>query len=149
MKQGLGDLVKTADFEQKTAEEKESVLVRARVFYFNRFAIIFTVPSTRLLTRLRHRITSSNITVEDVQSTAVPSVADASASSSEEQATPSEGVSEPHILSFAELKELIEQGKTDQIPNNRTIPETLNVCTSMTVVDDTDTDAARYVAWTA
>lgn len=32
-----------------------------------------------------------------------------------------------HTLTFAELKDLIEQGKTDQIPNNRVIPEALNV----------------------
>ena len=36
-------------------------------------------------------------------------------------------VDEPRTLSFAELKELIEQGKTDQIPNNRVIPNDLNV----------------------
>jgi len=30
-------------------------------------------------------------------------------------------------LSFAELKALIEQGKTDGIPNNKFIPNTLNV----------------------
>lgn len=29
-------------------------------------------------------------------------------------------------LSFAELKALIEQGKTDGIPNNKLIPDTLN-----------------------
>jgi len=34
---------------------------------------------------------------------------------------------ESRTLTFAELKELIEQGKTDQIPNNRPIPEAINV----------------------
>ena len=34
---------------------------------------------------------------------------------------------EGRVLSFAELKELIEQGKTDQIPNNEHIPDDLNV----------------------
>ena len=34
---------------------------------------------------------------------------------------------EPRTLSFAELKTLIEQGKTDQIPNNRDIPNELSV----------------------
>jgi hypothetical protein len=34
---------------------------------------------------------------------------------------------EPRVLTFAELKELIQQGKTDQIPNNRIVPEGLNV----------------------
>jgi hypothetical protein len=34
---------------------------------------------------------------------------------------------EPHILTFAEIKELIETGRLDQIPNNKTIPNALNV----------------------
>lgn len=34
---------------------------------------------------------------------------------------------ESRALTFAELKELIEQGKTDNIPNNRLIPDNLNV----------------------
>ena len=34
---------------------------------------------------------------------------------------------EAPALSFAELKALIEQGKTDGIPNNKFIPNTLNV----------------------
>jgi hypothetical protein len=32
-----------------------------------------------------------------------------------------------HILTLAELKELIESGNMDKIPNNKIIPETLNV----------------------
>ena len=36
-------------------------------------------------------------------------------------------VPEPRILSFAEMKELIQQGKTDQIPNNKIIPNDLSV----------------------
>jgi hypothetical protein len=34
---------------------------------------------------------------------------------------------EDHVLTFAELKELIESGNMDKIPNNKIIPETLNV----------------------
>ena len=34
---------------------------------------------------------------------------------------------ETRILTFAELKELIESGKMDQIPNNKVISEALNV----------------------
>lgn len=36
----------------------------------------------------------------------------------------------PRVLSFAELKELIESGRVDQIPNNKFIPEKLSVSTS-------------------
>jgi len=34
---------------------------------------------------------------------------------------------EARTLTFAELKALIEQGKTDGIPNNKLIPDTINV----------------------
>ena len=37
---------------------------------------------------------------------------------------------EAHILTFAELKALIEQGKTDGIPNNKLIPNILSVSSS-------------------
>ena len=38
-----------------------------------------------------------------------------------------EGDGESRTLTFAELKDLIEQGKTGDIPNNRIIPEAINV----------------------
>jgi len=34
---------------------------------------------------------------------------------------------ENRVLTFAELKGLIESGNLDKIPNNKIIPETLNV----------------------
>jgi hypothetical protein len=34
---------------------------------------------------------------------------------------------ETRVLTFGELQELIETGKVDQIPNNKIIPEALNV----------------------
>ena len=46
---------------------------------------------------------------------------------------PSDGHSrnqELPALTFAQLKELIELGKTDEIPNNKIIPDGLNVCDS-------------------
>ena len=39
----------------------------------------------------------------------------------------SPAMDENHVLTLAELKELIESGNIDKIPNNRIIPETLNV----------------------
>jgi len=33
----------------------------------------------------------------------------------------------PRTLTFAELQSLVEQGKTDEIPNNKDIPEAINV----------------------
>lgn len=35
---------------------------------------------------------------------------------------------ESRILTFSEIKALIEQGKIDQIPNNEHIPDAINVC---------------------
>jgi len=35
---------------------------------------------------------------------------------------------EPRVLSFQELKDLIESGRVDQIPNNKIIPEKFTVC---------------------
>ncbi|KAJ3507369.1 hypothetical protein NLJ89_g6338 [Agrocybe chaxingu] len=52
------------------------------------------------------------------------SVASASATSTTN--APVEVDEETRILTFAELKELIESGKVDQIPNNKVIPEAIN-----------------------
>ena len=38
---------------------------------------------------------------------------------------------EPQTLTFAQLKALIEQGRTDEIPNNKVIPDILSVRTSV------------------
>ncbi|KAH9988111.1 hypothetical protein BJV74DRAFT_773674 [Russula compacta] len=39
----------------------------------------------------------------------------------------SASVETPRTLTFAELQTLIEQGKTDEIPNNKHIPDAINV----------------------
>lgn len=70
------------------------------------------------------RGTSEPITVEDTrryeQSTnAIPGPP--------KETAPGTSSDEPRTLTFAELKDLIEKGKTDQIPNNRHIPEAINV----------------------
>ena len=43
------------------------------------------------------------------------------------QVVNSPATDEIRVLTFAELKELIESGNVDKIPNNKIIPETLNV----------------------
>ena len=43
------------------------------------------------------------------------------------QAVNSPSADENRVLSLAELKELIESGNMEKIPNNKIIPETLNV----------------------
>jgi len=67
------------------------------------------------------RITGSSLTVEDTLAYEPTCVCDINLPSDAPR-------SEPRVLTFTELKDLIEQGKTDQIPNNRVIPDGLNVC---------------------
>lgn len=50
-----------------------------------------------------------------------------SVSSVAADAPPPKTGEETRILSFDELRELILHGKTDQIPNNKDIPDKLNV----------------------
>ena len=78
------------------------------------------------------RIRGLNLTVEQVRKYAPSASADASghAGSSAANTEPETAVKEDgeeRVLSFAELKELIEQGKTDQIPHNKKIPDVVNV----------------------
>jgi hypothetical protein len=66
------------------------------------------------------RITGSTITMDEAREYEL---------SSTTQST--KGAAEPNdenrVLTFAELKELIETGNVDKIPNNKIIPERLNV----------------------
>jgi len=50
-------------------------------------------------------------------------------SSQQSTAEQSNGDEETRVLTFAELKELIETGNVDKIPNNKIIPEGLNEAT--------------------
>jgi hypothetical protein len=56
------------------------------------------------------------------ESASIPDAA-ASSTSAEEPLAPEE----PQTLTFAQLKALIEQGRTDEIPNNKHIPDVLSV----------------------
>jgi hypothetical protein len=51
----------------------------------------------------------------------------------------------PRTLTFMEIKELIEQGKTDDIPNNRIIPDILNASSllKLILVSIADTNQSR------
>jgi hypothetical protein len=40
---------------------------------------------------------------------------------------PAAETDKPEVLTFAQLKELIEQGRTDEIPNNKHIPDVISV----------------------
>ncbi|CCM05417.1 uncharacterized protein FIBRA_07634 [Fibroporia radiculosa] len=110
--QGLANIMNS--LEGKSDDEKADILRRSKVYYFN-------------------HITGYSITVDDV-SQKDRSMTDGNnvalqGGSESIRAPASNDIdmdNEPRILTFAELKALIEQGKTDQIPNNRIIPSELN-----------------------
>jgi hypothetical protein len=49
------------------------------------------------------------------------------ATTAQDQAVSPPILETPRTLTFAELQTLIEQGKTDEIPNNKHIPDAINV----------------------
>ncbi|TFL03841.1 hypothetical protein BDV98DRAFT_563142 [Pterulicium gracile] len=89
---------------------KQEILLKTRVFYFNRTA-------------------GTSITIEEAREAERSRSSDATTAQSTESSLSSEDfVTSPDnpVLSFAELKELIESGNMAQIPNNKVIPDRLN-----------------------
>ncbi|KAF4576283.1 hypothetical protein AB1N83_003074 [Pleurotus pulmonarius] len=97
---GLNSLTAGGALVGKTDEEKADVVRLAQIFYFN-------------------RKTSNNITVDAVRNYE-------QAHAVKPPVTPGSDSNEPRVLSFAELQELIQSGRVDEIPNNKIIPDTLN-----------------------
>ncbi|TFK32092.1 hypothetical protein BDQ12DRAFT_701316 [Crucibulum laeve] len=106
--QGLASIIAGGALNgDPTPDVKEEILRRTRVFYFNKMTDnSISMDEAREYERAHRKDTSS-----DAQTSI-----DASRATSEET----------RVLTFAELKELIETGKVDQIPNNKIIPEALN-----------------------
>lgn len=123
-----------SSFVEQSEGDKEDLLLRSRVFYFNRWVQIsyavpvianqsFSVAGSLLdVDDVRKHIQNANLTSHPIVLPSEPSTAAPNAAE------------ESRVLSFAELKELIEQGKTDQIPNNRVIPNELSVCTRFEIL---------------
>ncbi|OCH84353.1 hypothetical protein OBBRIDRAFT_799172 [Obba rivulosa] len=111
--QGLQGILASGGLDGKLPAEQSEILLRSEVFYFN-------------------WKTGCSVTVDDVRDrvlprTLIPSTAAAAATESSGACEPAAAAqSEPRELSFAELKALIQQGKTDQIPNNKVIPDELS-----------------------
>ncbi|KAL0945773.1 hypothetical protein HGRIS_012062 [Hohenbuehelia grisea] len=104
--QGIMSLNASGAFAGLTEESKQESLRRARVFYFN-------------------RKTANNLTFDEARDRENSGSTSALSENASASATvPSD---ESRVLTFAELQELIESGKVDQIPNNRVIPDALNV----------------------
>jgi len=87
----------------KSDEEKENALRMSRVFYFN-------------------KVTGNSITPGDALN--FESIVDGD-DLTEQQPRQAAGDC-ARTLTFSELKALIEQGKTENVPNNRLIPNILN-----------------------
>ncbi|KAI0367673.1 hypothetical protein BV20DRAFT_949806 [Pilatotrama ljubarskyi] len=109
---GIAGIVESGVLEGKSEEEKSEILLRSAVFYFN-------------------RLTGSSLSMEDARRVRQPTGANsqgeisaiASASPASTSGNPEQ---QPEMLSFAQLKMLIEQGRTDEIPNNKIIPDALS-----------------------
>jgi len=99
--QGLASILAGGTLNGNWQSEVEELERRTRVFYFN-------------------KITGSSITANEARGYELS----LSASTVAQQDPPA--TDETRVLTFAELKELIESGNVDKIPNNKIIPEKLN-----------------------
>ncbi|KAI0299411.1 hypothetical protein B0F90DRAFT_1631463 [Multifurca ochricompacta] len=110
---GLSTLCSGGAINDLSDEAKEDFLRRSRVFYFNQ----------------SH---GCNISEFDAKEVEVSFSAERARAHSATEATTqnlsssSADLETPRSLTFGELQTLIEQGKTDEIPNNKLIPDALN-----------------------
>ncbi|KAF8960932.1 hypothetical protein BDZ97DRAFT_1277065 [Flammula alnicola] len=102
--QGLASILTGGTLDPNSSlEVHEEMVRRTRVFYFN-------------------KITGNTITMDEALDYE-NSLRQSSARRDEAAASADD---ENRVLTFAELKELIETGNVDKIPNNKVIPEGLN-----------------------
>ncbi|KXN88438.1 hypothetical protein AN958_07344 [Leucoagaricus sp. SymC.cos] len=121
-KQGLTSILANSSLDNNApTEEKEEMLKRTRVFYFNK-----TTGNTLTLEEVKSYEQSSSKKTPSQPSELTTSLTPATALEPAPASEQAEGDEEPRVLTFAELKELIESGRLDEIPNNKTIPNALN-----------------------
>ncbi|KAH0831069.1 hypothetical protein J3R83DRAFT_13596 [Lanmaoa asiatica] len=107
-RQGLSGIFAHESMNQMPDNERSELILKTKVFYFN-------------------RVTGHNISLEDAQAGSTADLNHFPAQSGNEYGQTSGAEHrEIRVLTFAELKSLIEQGKTGNIPNNKIIPDTLN-----------------------
>jgi len=97
---GLSTLYTTGALDSLSGEAKEDLLRKSRVFYFNQ-AHGWNISESDAKQLEDHR--------------SIP-----------EATTEQPEVPVARTFTFTELQALIEQGKTDEIPNNKHIPDALN-----------------------
>ncbi|KIJ59867.1 hypothetical protein HYDPIDRAFT_161787 [Hydnomerulius pinastri MD-312] len=104
---GLSGILAHESMNGKSDKERSELILKSKLFYFN-------------------RTIGQNLTLEDVQARSTADL-QTPQSGDEYARTSSESQDgEMRTLTFSELKSLIEQGKTENIPNNKVIPDTLN-----------------------
>ncbi|KAF9523814.1 hypothetical protein CPB83DRAFT_723735, partial [Crepidotus variabilis] len=96
--QGLSSILGARAVEINSPDEFEAeMILRAKIFYFN-------------------KTTGRNIDMNEVKDLVDKGAIHQASVKNDDT----------RVLTFAELRELIESGKTDQIPNNKVIPDRLN-----------------------
>ncbi|KAI0273880.1 hypothetical protein BGY98DRAFT_1099380 [Russula aff. rugulosa BPL654] len=107
---GLSTLYSSGALNDLPDEAKEDFLRRSRVFYFNQsYGCNISESDAKQVEGDRayvHSTAEATIIQDQEVSLSVPEA--------------------PRTLTFAELQCLIEQGKMDEIPNNKHIPDTIN-----------------------
>lgn len=108
--QGLKSILSDEAMHEKSSEEIGSLVLHSKLFYFDRITQITLTPED--LAQFPEDATAGP-----------PPVTLKPLTEGENASTPN---AEERVLSFAELAALIQQGKTDQIPNNKHIPNIIN-----------------------
>ncbi|XP_006455203.1 hypothetical protein AGABI2DRAFT_75362 [Agaricus bisporus var. bisporus H97] len=118
--QGLASILAgNALSDNSSSDERDELLRRIRVFYFNK-----TTGNSITIDEVKAYEQSLNQQDLELESLSPPSTGPVAATTT--VPTPSQTTEDTKILSFAEIKELIEAGRLDEIPNNKIIPDSLN-----------------------
>ncbi|KAI0779045.1 hypothetical protein BD413DRAFT_464704 [Trametes elegans] len=109
---GVLGIIGSGMLQGKSEEERSEILLRSELFYFNR------VKGTSLSLDDARKARQIGLLGGAKQEPGITSATTTASASGTGQGQ--------HMLSFAQLKDLIEQGRTDEIPNNKTIPNVLS-----------------------
>ncbi|KAF9260753.1 hypothetical protein L218DRAFT_1079216 [Marasmius fiardii PR-910] len=113
-KQGLGDIISRSP----AGVDRNEIERRAKVFYFNRIS-----SGSLTIEEVKGYEETLSLTEEGAESSRETVQAENPSSSSSTQTEATEA------LTLAQIKELIETGRTDELPNNKIIPGGLNEAT--------------------
>ncbi|KAG6380083.1 hypothetical protein JVT61DRAFT_8165 [Boletus reticuloceps] len=110
--------------------QKSELILKTKIFYFNRCVTLLSIFAREAAISLNcASVTGHNISLEDGDTADLNRFRIHSGNECSQIPLGAEH-GEMRILTFVELKSLIEQGKTDNIPNNKIIPNISNVSSS-------------------